>query len=594
MLRALIPGRPRDEEQGQLAHALGIILWTLIAASLLILALPFLLPGYLGRALLVIFAVDALCLPLLVLNRRGYTRLAGATLVVGLWAVVTTLILTAGGTSSLTSTSYLIVVFVAGVLLGTRAGIATSLLCILTTLSLSILEISGHLQARPVADSPMTRWVSLTLLIVIMMSLQHLAARAIKDALLQTRRELEDRTRAEEALKANEELLRQFIKHTPAAIAMFDTEMRYLQASDGWLTDYQLEDRNIIGKRHYEIFPDIPERWREVHARVLTGASERCDEDPNQLADGTIQWLQWEAIPWRKAGGEIGGMILLTQVITERKRAEEALTESETLFRTIFENSGSAMALIDMHGQLVKYNPALQRILGYAEEELGSMPFTEYTHADDRLLDWKRYGELIAGKRDRYEIEKRFITKAGQVIWGNLVVSLVKDPEGLPKYAVGIFQDITERKRAEEDLRRVSERLQLATRAASIGIWDWDVVNDELVWDDAMYRVYGIRKQDFSGAFHAWERSLAPEDFERATVEVQAALRGEREFVLEFRIVWPDGSVHFTKAASQTFRDQEGRPLRMVGVNYDITARKQAEEALRLSEERFARAFRQP
>jgi PAS domain S-box-containing protein len=102
-----------------------------------------------------------------------------------------------------------------------------------------------------------------------------------------------------------------------------------------------------------------------------------------------------------------------------------------------------------------------------------------------------------------------------------------------------------------------------------------------------MYRLYGLRKEDFSGAFDAWAKSLAPEDFDRANDNVQAALRGEREFGGEFRIVWPDGSVHYTKAASQTFRDETGRSVRMVGVNYDITKRKQAEEALRESEEKF-------
>ncbi|MDQ3742814.1 MAG: PAS domain S-box protein [Acidobacteriota bacterium] len=262
-------------------------------------------------------------------------------------------------------------------------------------------------------------------------------------------------------------------------------------------------------------------------------------------------------------------------------RSEEAVSEGETRFRTIFENSGSGIALVDMQGHPVKSNPALQKILGYTEEELSGMVFTEFTHADDQELDWGLYRELIAGKRDKYEIEKRFITKDGRVIWGSLIVTLVRDAEGVPKYAVGMVQDITERKQAEDELRRISERLRLATRAANIGIWDWDVARDEVVWDDAMYGLYGIRKEDTGNAFEAWSKSLAPEESEQAHAELQAALRGERGFAYEFRIVWPDGSVHFIKADSQTFHDEEGRPVRMVGVNYDITERKRAEEALR-------------
>jgi PAS domain S-box-containing protein len=153
------------------------------------------------------------------------------------------------------------------------------------------------------------------------------------------------------------------------------------------------------------------------------------------------------------------------------------------------------------------------------------------------------------------------------------------DKEHLRQGAVEVVHDTEEGSRAEEELR-LSERLHLAIRAARIGIWDWDVVKDKLVWNDGMYDLFGIHKEDFSGASEAWTNSLAPEDVERATAEVNAAMRGEREFESEFRIVWPDASIHFIKANSQTFRDDQGNPVRMVGVNYDITEQKLAEERI--------------
>src|SRR5689334_25438302 len=107
-------------------------------------------------------------------------------------------------------------------------------------------------------------------------------------------------------LSNDQALLRLFIKHTPAAIAMFDTDMRYLQVSDRFLTDYNLEGQDIIGKSHYEVFPEIPLRWREVHRRILLGAVERCEEDSYTTPDGSTGWLQWESLPWRNASGEIG------------------------------------------------------------------------------------------------------------------------------------------------------------------------------------------------------------------------------------------------------------------------------------------------
>ncbi|WP_439630915.1 PAS domain-containing sensor histidine kinase [Gemmata sp.] len=143
----------------------------------------------------------------------------------------------------------------------------------------------------------------------------------------------------ERALAANEELLRQFIKHSPAAIAMFDTGVRYLQTSDRWLIDYHLLDRDVTGLSHYEVFPDVPEDWKAVHQRVLAGAVERCDDAPFHRADGTTEWLQWECRPWLRAGGEVGGLIMYTQVITQRKVTEEkvkaSLREKEVLLREI-------------------------------------------------------------------------------------------------------------------------------------------------------------------------------------------------------------------------------------------------------------------
>jgi PAS domain S-box-containing protein len=142
-------------------------------------------------------------------------------------------------------------------------------------------------------------------------------------------------------------------------------------------------------------------------------------------------------------------------------------------------------------------------------------------------------------------------------------------------------EEIAERRQAEEALRISSERLRLATRVASIGIWDWDVVKDALQWDDSMYQLYGIQEEDFGGTYNSCIRIIHPEDRAHAEGGIQAALRGEREYAPEHRIVWPDGSIRHIKVASKTFRDRDGKPLRMIGTCIDITERKRAEETLR-------------
>ncbi|MEI6388340.1 MAG: PAS domain-containing protein, partial [Spirochaetota bacterium] len=155
--------------------------------------------------------------------------------------------------------------------------------------------------------------------------------------------------------------------------------------------------------------------------------------------------------------------------------------------------------------------------------------------------------------------------------------SPIRDVEGNIVAAIVVFQDITEQKKAEERMRSSEERLTLATEAGNIGIWDWNVQNDILVWDDSMYRLYGVRKEEFGGVYEAWSRTVLPEDRTYADGEIQAAIRGEREYDIEHRIVRPDGTVRVIAVSAKILRGKDGKAKRMIGTNIDITDRKEAE-----------------
>lgn len=154
--------------------------------------------------------------------------------------------------------------------------------------------------------------------------------------------------------------------------------------------------------------------------------------------------------------------LLDTQIQAERDLANfyVALRESEAQFRALFHNAGMGIALVDMDGHPVHSNPALQVMLGYSDDELREMAFTEFTHPDDAAKDMNLYRELIAGRRDVYRIEKRYYRKDGQLIYADLTVTLIRNPEGIPQFGIGIVEDITERKAAEDALRTSQTELK--------------------------------------------------------------------------------------------------------------------------------------
>ena len=201
---------------------------------------------------------------------------------------------------------------------------------------------------------------------------------------------------AEQALRESEQKLRLFIEHAPAAIAMFDLDMRYMAVSQRWLTDYELADHDIIGRSHYEIFPEIPERWRKVHQRGLAGVIEKCEEDPFPRLDGSIDWVRWEVHPWHDHKGNIGGIIIFSEVITERKQAEEELNryrehledlvkkrtndlEALHLYsRSLIEASLDPLITISAEGKVMDVNKATEEVTGVPRINLIGSDFLDY------------------------------------------------------------------------------------------------------------------------------------------------------------------------------------------------------------------------
>lgn len=247
----------------------------------------------------------------------------------------------------------------------------------------------------------------------------------------------------------------------------------------------------------------------------------------------------------------------------------------------LFENSPTGTVAIDPKtGRIVQVNSHTLEMFGYDADELVNKTVADITDPDDREASRLQYEKLSSGAVDKLHYEKRYIRKDGSIFWAEVFVSKVQDGYGKTQLVIGNAVDITERKKGESALHEKEERLALATMHNGVGIWDWNLVTQQMIWDDSMYALYHIRREDFIGTEEAWRASLHPDDLVRGDQEVEAAIKGEKPFNTEFRVVWPDGETRYIKAVAKVFRDEQGKPLRMLGTNVDITDRKLAEAAL--------------
>lgn len=271
-----------------------------------------------------------------------------------------------------------------------------------------------------------------------------------------------DEARIESELRASEERLRLFIDHAPVALAMFDRRMRYIRASRRWHLDYGLGDRDLGGRCHYEIFPEIPERWKQAHRRGLSGEVVRAAEDRFERSDGSLQWLRWEIQPWFDPFGEVGGIVIFTEDITELKQAERSLRESEEQLRILFENSPVAMVVIDpLTLRFFKVNEKALAISGYSKEEIASLTVADL-EADHSLTELLIKGREFLGK-GWHQFDTRIRTKSGELHELQITGQVIQI--GGHPYLLQIFEDVSTRKAIERELIRTRDAAEEVSRA---------------------------------------------------------------------------------------------------------------------------------
>lgn len=377
-----------------------------------------------------------------------------------------------------------------------------------------------------------------------------------------------------EAIQKNERILRLFVEHSPASIAMFDNQMRYLVVSRRFLIDYNLGDQNLIGRSHYEVFPEISNRWKEFHRRGLVGETLKESSDTFPRADGKIDWVRWEIRPWYETETKIGGIILFSEVITEQIEAREALRESEKYNRMLFEKSAIGLALTTMDGKLVDVNHTFASIIGRTIEETLQLTYWEIT--PEKYLDQEQQQLKSLAETGHYgPYEKEYIHKDGHLVPVSLQGNIFERND--IKYIWSSAKDNTERKRADEKLRLSEEKFSSAFHVSPVGLTITRIADGKfLEVNESFLRIYEFTREEVIGHTSLEINILSPE---------------ARKILIEAQV--GEGSLHnaemltYSKSGKAVNLFISSKPITIdgeacyVSTMIDITDRKRAEEEIR-------------
>ena len=396
-----------------------------------------------------------------------------------------------------------------------------------------------------------------------------------------------------EELTQQRTFLSQVIDLDPNFIFAKDREGRFTLVNKAVADAYGTTVENLLGKTDADFNHSSEEvqHFRNHDLEVIDLLHEKfIPEEIITDSHGAIRWLQTIKRPLLSPDGKSRQVLGVSTDITSRKKAEEALKESEQRFKKIFQEGPIGMAIVGTDLRFIDINEALCTMLGYSYDELLKISIETLTHPEDYKKDYQLVVQLLNGEIPSYNLEKRYIKKDGTIIWGRLTVSLLHSAEGDALYGISIIEDITERKRAEEMLRLLESAVQQANEAILITTADLDYPGPHIVYvNPAFTKMTGYSFQEIIGKTPRMMQG--PKTDLELMQKLRWQLSNGMEFDGETINYKKDGSEYFLEWHIAPIKNDEGITTHFLSVQRDITKRKIAEETLRKSEKQYRLFF---
>ncbi len=292
----------------------------------------------------------------------------------------------------------------------------------------------------------------------------------------------------------------------------------------------------------------------------------------------TIKTILWPTLLIYPLGSFLFGFFMLHRLQHWKTKAQ--IKANEERFRSFYENAPIAYHSLDIKGTIIEVNQSWLDMLGYTREEMTGRWIGEFLPQNQQSA-WDEIFRSLLSKGEFDNTEITFIHKSGSEVITAAFSRVAYDRDGNFIQIHSVIYNVTENKKATQSIMKLHERLELAARAARFGVWDWDIISGRVEWDETMYTIYDKQKGEFDGEYSTWLSFIHPQDAGQINESFQLSLKGEKEFDTEFRFTAKNGENRIIRAIGQVTNDSEGNPIRMTGVNFDLTQRRLDKERLR-------------